>query len=141
MQQDAPRNIMDEILYGKEQETTVSAVTAKSQLFYLFGEPNKKKKRGGTRRASSIHKKKGTHYLTPRTREKLDKLRAQLLQLYPDIDKNTFSRSNIVDKTLESVTKKFHQGEDRQELLRMLLSGKQFDLNKKPFCSDATSPA
>lgn len=131
---------MDEILYGKEQDSNISSLTATSQLFYLFGEPAKKKGREKKSPHFTATKRKVTHYLSQETREDLDKLRQQLLQLFPGVGKNTFSRSNIVDKTLEEVIKRFHQGEDRQELLQLLLAGKETDSSTVPFLAQPLQP-
>lgn len=132
MQPSVPRNVMDEILYGKEEGVNGDSLTETSQLFYLFSAPTKKKKQEKKRRHSAVTKRKVTHYLGPGTREELDKLREQLLRLFPEIGKNTFSRSNIVDKTLESVIKRFHCGQDWQELLQLLLAGRKNNSSRAP---------
>ncbi len=141
MQPCAPRNIMDEILYGKEDDASVSSLATTSQLFYLFGEPTDSETREKKRRPAAPAKKKVTHYLSPATREELDKLREHLLLLFPGIGKNTFSRSNIVDKTLESVIKGFHLGHNRQELLQLLLSDRQGEPGPEPLPSLAPTTA
>jgi len=116
---------MDEILYGKEDDASVSSLATTSQLLYLFGEPTDGGSREKKRRPAAPAKKKVTHYLSPTTREELDKLREHLLLLFPGIGKNTFSRSNIVDKTLESVLKGGLLGHNKQELLQLLLSDRK----------------
>lgn len=126
MPQCTPCNIMEEILYGKEDEASVSSLSADSQLFFLIGEPAGKKARVRDKKTTRKPKKrKVTHYLSPGTREELDKLREQLLLLFPEIGKNTFSRSNIVDKTLESYLKRFQNSHDGEALLQLFLADKK----------------
>lgn len=114
-------NIMDEILYGREENSNLDSLTETSQLLYLFPEPKLKKMPKEARTSAAGTKRKVTHYLTPGTRNKLDDFRQQLLLLFPAIKKNTFSRSNIVDKTLELFIGRFHQERDQDELLKILL--------------------
>lgn len=118
---------MDEILYDQKDDAAVNSQAAESQLSYFFGEQVKKE--GQKKRISSTPatKKKVTHYLSLETKDELDKLREQLLHLYPEINKNTFSRSNIVEKTLKSVLKGFQHRKDRHKLLQQLLAGKKSD--------------
>ncbi|MEJ2691087.1 MAG: hypothetical protein P8130_14325 [Deltaproteobacteria bacterium] len=131
MKRCAPRNIMDEILYDQKDDAAVNSQAAESQLSYLFGEQVKTEQK---KRISSTPetKKKVTHYLSLETKDELDKLREQLLHLFPEIAKNTFSRSNIVEKTLKSVIKRFQHRKDRHKLLQLLLAGKKSDSVHSP---------
>ena len=118
-------NIMDEILCGREEYSSVSALGEASQLLYLFTKPAKKKAVKKESPPVPGTKKKRTHYLAPRTNEELETFRRQLLFLFPEIKKNTFSRSNIVEKALQLIMKRFQDGQDKGELLKILIDAKK----------------
>lgn len=103
---------------GQQDETAV--------LLSVFVPPKKiQQERNRMAREGKRRKKKITTYFSQEILVGLDKVREELKLHFPDTEKNTFCRSNILEKTVSLLLKEFALKKTHEGLLDELSIGRR----------------
>ena len=117
-------NILDEILCATEEQLANSGQEEDlAALLYLYSIPSTRR---GKRQKKTVGKtrikKKVTAYFSRKVFDGLEKVRSEMLLLFPEMKKNTFSRSNLLDTTVALLLKEFSDKKNHERLLEQLLN-------------------
>jgi len=111
------RDILGEVLVASEKPVPQPGQHDELEVLLSLFEPPKKIQQERNRLAEKRKrkKKKITTYFSQEVLETLDRVRGELKLHFPDTEKNTFCRSNILEKTVilmlkEIALKKTHKG-------------------------------